>query len=102
MGVHSFCVSQSTQSQRQQTHLSKCTLVVPIGKISIDFPQNLFLHLRSAKDTVKENHLTPSYPSIPTQLCQFVNLITLPEDEVFSLCMASRDWRVVANLWSED
>lgn len=98
---HIYFASQSAQSQRQQTHFRKCTLVEPIGKISIDFPQNLFLHLKSAKDTMKEDHLTLSYPSIPTQLCQFVYLITLPEDVVFSLCMASRDWRVVADLWSE-
>lgn len=99
--LHVYFVSQPPQSQRQQTHFRNCTLVVPIGKISIDFPQNLFLHLRSAKDPMKEDHLTLSYPPIPTQLCQFVYLITLPEDVVFSLCMASRDWRVVADLWSE-
>lgn len=92
----------SPQSQRTQTHFRNCTLVVPIGKISIDFPQNLFLHLRSAKDPMKEDHLTLSHPSIPTQLCQFVYLITLPEDVVFSLCVASGDGRVVADLWSED
>lgn len=69
--VHIYFVSQSSQSQRQQTHFCKCTLVVPIGKISIDFPQNLFLYLRSAKDPMKEDHLSLSYPSIPTQVCQF-------------------------------
>lgn len=99
--AHVYFVSQS-QLQRLQTHFRNCTLVVPTGKISIDFPQNLFLHLRSAKDPRKEDHLTLSYPSIPTQLWQFVYLITLPEDVVFTLRMASRDWRVVADLWSED
>lgn len=65
--AHVYFVSQS-QLQRQQTHFRNCTLVVPTGKISIDFPQNLFLHLRSTKDPRKEDHLTLSYPSIPTQL----------------------------------
>lgn len=72
-----------------------------MGKISIDFPQNLFLHLRSAK-VIMENYLTPSYPSLLTSYTLFLCFITLPEDEVFRLCMASRDRWVVADLWSED
>lgn len=70
-----------------------------MGKISIDFPQNLFLHLRSAK-VIMENHLSPSYPSLLTSYSLF--LITLPEDEVFRLCVARRDRWMVADLWSED
>ena len=36
-------------NEAEETHPGRVTWVVPTGTISIDFPQNLFLHLTSTK-----------------------------------------------------
>lgn len=71
-----------------------------MGKISIDFPQNLFLHLRSAK-VIRGNELTRPCASVLASYSLLLCFITLPEDEVFRLCMAGRDRGMVADLWVE-
>lgn len=40
-------------NEAEETHPGRVTWVVPTGTISIDFPQNLFLHLTSAKKLSK-------------------------------------------------
>lgn len=56
-----------TLTEAAMTHLSRCTCVVPMGKISIDFPQNLFLHLRSAK-VIMEKSFNPFISIAANQL----------------------------------
>lgn len=43
------CVCSQLVNKVAKTNPGRFTWVVPIGTISIDFPQNLFLHLTSTK-----------------------------------------------------
>lgn len=42
-------ISIAYDDKSKETYLGRVTWVLPIGTISIDFPQNLFLHLTSTK-----------------------------------------------------
>lgn len=110
--VYTYCMSQNhlTVAEVAETHLGKCTWETPVGKISIDFPQNLFLHLTSAEN-IMENHETPSYPSLPACFVHFC--ILLPCQKVKSLdsawqaemvgwwltCGQKMDWLIVSYIW---
>lgn len=104
MGAHLFCVTITPVAEAADS-LSQMHIRGTYRKNLHWFPPELVLTPQVCKRSHERKSFNPfiSIHSIfiPTRLCQFVYLITLPEDVVFRLCMASRDWRVVADLWSE-
>lgn len=81
------------------THFGRVTLTSPEEIISTDFPQNLFFHLWSESRRTDGNRLLSSQTvQIDLALIFVHSALTLPESEVFWLCVAGWDRRVMANL----